>query len=196
MGNFDVIVVGAGTAGSYASYLLAKAGLNVALIEMKGKDRVFKTTGDAIGIHHIERMTIKPPSDVFMIKYEGAELFSPDLSIKYVVLGKGFGLDMAKWARWLIGEAERAGAHIFDNHKVQGPIIESGMVSGVRVLKPDGSTEEFRAKVVIDASGVGAVVRSRLPREWWVSEHYCLRTSRMPIGRLSRLIMILRSPNS
>ncbi|WP_243670302.1 hypothetical protein [Vulcanisaeta sp. JCM 16161] len=38
------------------------------------------------------------------------------------------------------------------------------------MLKPDGSTEEFRARVVIDASGVGAVVRSRLPREWWVSE--------------------------
>ncbi|ADN50221.1 digeranylgeranylglycerophospholipid reductase [Vulcanisaeta distributa] len=170
MVNFDVIVVGAGTAGSYASYLLAKAGLNVALIEMKRRDKVFKTTGDAIGIHHIERMAIKPPSDVFMIKYEGAELFSPDLSIKYVVLGRGFGLDMARWAQWLIGEAERAGAHVFDNHKVQGPIIENGFVSGVRVLKPDGSTEEFRAKVVIDASGVGAVVRSRLPREWWVSE--------------------------
>ncbi len=108
MVNFDVVVVGAGTAGSYASYLLAKAGgLNVALIEMKRRDKVFKTTGDAIGIHHIERMAIKPPSDVYMIKYEGAELFSPDLSIKYVVLGKGFGLDMAKWAQWLMSEAER-----------------------------------------------------------------------------------------
>ena len=170
MSNFDVIVVGAGTAGSYASYLLAKTGLNVALIEMKRRDRVFKTTGDAIGVHHIERMSIKPPSDVYAIKYEGAELYSPDLSIKYVVLGKGFGLDMAKWAQWLISEAERVGVHIFDNHKVQGPIIENGAVSGVRVLRPDGSVEDFRAKVVIDASGVGAVVRSRLPREWWVSE--------------------------
>ncbi len=107
MENFDVIVVGAGTGGSYASYILAKAGFNVALIEMKSRNKVFKTTGDAIGVHHIDRMVIKPPSDVFMIRYEGAELYSPDLSIKYVVLGKGFGLDMAKWARWLIGEAER-----------------------------------------------------------------------------------------
>lgn len=170
MGNFDVVVVGAGTGGSYASYLLAKAGLNVALVEMKKRDKVFKTTGDAIGIHHIERMVIKPPSQVFTIRYEGAELYSPDLSVRYVVLGKGFGLDMARWAQWLIGEAESAGAQVFDGYKVQGPIIENGKVSGVRVLKPDGTVEEFRAKVVIDASGVGAVVRSRLPREWWVSE--------------------------
>ncbi len=170
MENFDVIVVGAGTGGSYASYILAKAGFNVALMEMKSRDRVFKTTGDAIGVHHIDRMVIKPPSDVFMIRYEGAELYSPDLSIKYVVLGKGFGLDMARWARWLIGEAERAGAHVLDNHKVQGPIIENGSVTGVRVLRPSGSVEDFKAKVVIDASGVGAVIRSRLPREWWVSE--------------------------
>ncbi len=40
-------------------------------------------------------------------------------------------MDMARWAQWLIGEAERAGAHVFDNHKVQGgPIIENGFVSG------------------------------------------------------------------
>jgi Dehydrogenases (flavoproteins) len=37
MGNFDVVVVGAGTGGSYASYLLAKAGLNVALVENEEK---------------------------------------------------------------------------------------------------------------------------------------------------------------
>ncbi|MCG2869295.1 MAG: NAD(P)/FAD-dependent oxidoreductase [Vulcanisaeta sp.] len=170
MGNFDVVIVGAGTGGSYASYLLAKAGFNVALIEMKRRDHVFKTTGDAIGIHHIERMVIKPPSYVFTIRYEGAEIYSPDLSVKYVVLGKGFGLDMAKWAQWLISEAESAGAHIFDGYKVQGPIIENGKVSGVKVLRPDGAVEEFRAKVVIDASGAAAVIRSRLPRGWWVSE--------------------------
>lgn len=60
---------------------------------------------------------------------------------------------------------------MLDNHKVQGPIIENGSVTGIKVLKPNGSVEDFKAKVVIDASGVGAVVRSRLPpREWWVSE--------------------------
>ncbi len=165
-----MVVVGAGSAGSYAAYLLAKAGLSVALVEMKSRDRVFKVTGDAIGEHHINRMAIKPPSNVFMIKYEGAELYSPDMSVKYVVLGKGYGLDMGKWARWLIGEAERAGVTVLDNHKVQGPIIENGKVVGVRVLKPDGSIEDLMSKVVLDASGVGAVVRSRLPREWWISE--------------------------
>ncbi len=106
-------------------------------------------------------------------------------------------MDMARWARWLIGEAERAGAHVFDNHKVQGgPIIENGFVSGVRVLKPDGSTEEFRAKVVIDASGVGASLGAGYHVSGGFPSHYSLRTSQMPIERLSRLIMILRSQST
>jgi len=167
---YDVIVVGAGSAGGYLAYLLSRAGFKVALIEMKPRDRVFKVTGDAIGDHHIERMIIKPPSDVVMMRYEGVELYSPDMSVKYVVLGKGYALEMGAWARWLISEAEGAGAEVLDNHRVQGPLVEDNSVVGVKVLKPNGSLDTLRSRVVVDASGSPAVIRSRLPRDWWISE--------------------------
>jgi 2,3-di-O-geranylgeranylglyceryl phosphate reductase (EC 1.3.99.-) len=54
--RFDVVVAGAGTAGAYASYLLAKAGFKVALLESKSGGEIgVKTCGDGLGLHHVER---------------------------------------------------------------------------------------------------------------------------------------------
>lgn len=171
--TYDVIVVGAGTAGAYAAYLMAKQGLSVALIERKNANEVFKVTGDAIGEHHIERLRksgLTINSNVFTIRYDGAELYSPDLGIKYLVLGKGYGLDMGKWAQWLIGMANNHGADIIDKHTVIAPIIEDGFVKGVKANRGDGTYVEFRAKVTVDASGATGVVRTKLPPQFRISE--------------------------
>ena len=45
--NFDVIVVGAGPAGSFTSYLLARKGLNVGIID-KAKFPRYKVCGGGI----------------------------------------------------------------------------------------------------------------------------------------------------
>lgn len=79
--QYDVVVAGAGTAGAYASYLLAKAGLKVALLESKSGDQIgVKTCGDGLGLHHVERMSkyLTPNPKVFQNKIEGVELISPD----------------------------------------------------------------------------------------------------------------------
>ncbi|ABW02519.1 digeranylgeranylglycerophospholipid reductase [Caldivirga maquilingensis] len=171
--TYDVLIVGAGTAGSYAAYLMAKQGLSVALVERKRAEEVFKVTGDAIGKHHIEELTksgLSISNDVFMIKYEGAELYSPDLSIKYFVAGEGYGLDIGKWAQWLINAANNSGADIIDNHTVSTPIIEGGFVKGVKASRRDGTQVELRAKVTVDASGATGVVRTKLPSQYRISE--------------------------
>ncbi len=161
--NYDVIVVGGGTAGSYASILLGRLGFKVALIEMKRRDEVFKVTGDAIGLHHLEYHGLRPPERVIVQEYDGVELYSPDLSIKYVIPGKGVSLDMREWARWLLGEAERVGVEILDCYKAQGPILNGDKVVGVKALRPDGQVVELHGKVIIDASGFTGVIRMRVP---------------------------------
>ena len=48
--SFDVIVVGAGTAGTTAARFIAKKGLNVCLIDSKDRNKIGdKICGDAVG---------------------------------------------------------------------------------------------------------------------------------------------------
>ncbi|MEM1596377.1 MAG: FAD-dependent oxidoreductase, partial [Desulfurococcaceae archaeon] len=62
---YDVIVVGAGVAGLYASYQLASMGWKVALVESKPASKIGdRVCGDAIGIHHFEELSLQVPSYV------------------------------------------------------------------------------------------------------------------------------------
>lgn len=169
--QFDVAIVGAGTAGTYAAYLLAKAGLNVCLIEIRSVDKIYKYTGDAIGTHHLEKLGIDIPSKVVDHKYEGAEVYNPDYTVKYYIPGKGISLNMIEWARWLISKAVNAGVTILDEHNAYAPIIEYSRVTGVKVRRINTNTRsDVKAKVIIDASGATGVIRTKLPSEWLISE--------------------------
>ena len=171
--RFDVVVVGAGTAGAYAAYLLARAGLRVALLESKrGEQLGVKVCGDGLGKHHVDRLSrrLTPNPAVFSNVIRGVELFGPRGS-RLVVPGEGYVLDRFEWGRWLIREAVNAGAELMEGTVAKAPIIEDGRVVGVvAVDSATGSKLELRASVTLDASGSAAVIRTRLPREWPVSE--------------------------
>ncbi len=172
MGNqYDVVIVGAGTAGSYAAYLLAKNGFSVAVVERKRVDDIFKVTGDAIGSHHVETLGLTLDAGVAMIHYKGADVYSPDMSVRYRVMGEGYGLDMSKWGPWLAKQAVNNGATIHERFSVSSPILDNGRVAGVKASSEDGHGQiDVLGKIVIDASGATGVVRSRLPYNWLISE--------------------------
>ncbi|ACB40273.1 digeranylgeranylglycerophospholipid reductase [Pyrobaculum neutrophilum] len=171
--RFDVVVVGAGTAGAFASYLLAKNGFRVALLESKsGQEIGVKTCGDGLGLHHVERISrhITPNPKVFQNKIEGVELISPDEKTRLVIKGEGYVLDRFAWGKWLVEEAVKAGAVLYEGHTATTPLVDNGAVVGVRAVeRRTGSPKEFAAKVVVDASGSAAVLRSKLAG-WPISE--------------------------
>jgi geranylgeranyl reductase family protein len=171
--RFDVVVAGAGTAGAYASYLLAKAGFKVALLESKSGGEIgVKTCGDGLGLHHVERMSryITPNPKVFQNRIEGVELISPDERTRLLIRGEGYVLDRFGWGKWLVEEAVRAGAALYEGHTATSPIVENGSVVGVKAVeRRTGAAKEFRAKVVIDSSGSAAVLRTKL-LGWLISE--------------------------
>ncbi|MFB6490987.1 MAG: digeranylgeranylglycerophospholipid reductase [Thermoproteus sp. AZ2] len=174
MEHYDVVVVGAGTAGAYTAYNLAKLGFKTALLESKYGEMVgVKTCGDALGKHHVDRMAryLTPNPNIFVNDIKGVELFSPDLRTKYVIKGEGYMLDRFNWGKWLVREAVNAGAAFYEGTTATAPIIEGGSVVGVRANDArQGTAKEFRAKVVVDASGSVGVVRTKLPDTWPISE--------------------------
>jgi digeranylgeranylglycerophospholipid reductase len=169
--KFDVIVVGAGTAGCLAAKTAAEAGLKVCLIERKSQKEIGeKVCGDALGEHHLKNVGLKPPQRGELEKrIEGVKIYSPDLETVFTVRHEDFSgylLNRRLFGQWLLRMALDNGAVLFDSTQCLEPIIHEGFVTGVLAKKmKTGEKVRFEGKTVVDASGFLAVIRRKLPDE-------------------------------
>lgn len=176
MANYDVIVVGAGTGGSVTAAALANKGLKVALLDRQPKENIgVKVCGDATSGEHFKRIrkitNIDPPkNDEIRQKIKGAWLFSPDRKVKFEIVeegGTGIIIDRFKLGMRILNNAIDFGAELFDSTYVMKPIIDRGQnqVTGIEYRGKDKNIHEMSAKVIVDASGIGAVLRRKLDPE-------------------------------
>ena len=171
MKKFDIIVAGAGTGGSLAAQVAAKAGLNVCLIDSKRKSDIGKKIcGNAIGKHHFDALSLKDPtSDEIECVMDGIKVFSPDKETSYVVKGEklyGYILNRYRFGQRLMKEAISAGAYLYDETQALEPIIEKGFVCGITAKNhKTRKNVELRASLVVDASGFFATIRKKLKPE-------------------------------
>jgi menaquinone-9 beta-reductase len=176
----DVIVVGAGPGGSATAYYLARAGLDVLLLEKTAFPRE-KVCGDGLtprAVRQLLRMGIDIEAPGW-IKNHGLrivggghqiELPWPDLA-EY----PGFGLvrTRADFDEILARHAQKAGAQLVERTAVTAPVLDeaTGRIIGVRArsvdaLSPDkqggrkvGDTVTYSAPLIVAADGNSA----RLP---------------------------------
>jgi len=167
--KFDVVVVGAGTAGCLAAKTIAEAGLKVCVVENKKREEVGeKICGDALGEHHLKAVGLEAPQGGELEKrIEGIRIFSPDLQTVFTIANedfKGYLLNRHAFGRWLLDLAVNKGATFVDSTQCTGTMIQKGFVSGVLVKDlRTGKNNSLESSVVVDASGFMAVVRRRLP---------------------------------
>jgi geranylgeranyl reductase family protein len=154
----DVIVVGAGPGGSSAAYHLARAGLDVLMLEKSTFPRE-KVCGDGLTPRAVKQLvgmgiTLGPEDGWFPnkgIRIIGGgvriELDWPELS-SY----PGFGLVRTRrgFDEIVARAAQRAGARLAEGVTVTGPVIddETGRIVGVTA---DGRT--YQARLVVAADG-------------------------------------------
>ncbi len=175
MEKYDVVVIGAGTAGTFAAKTVAEAGLNVCMIESKEREKIGeKTCGDALGDHHFKKLGLELPRGGELEKrVEGVKIFSPNEETVYTIADSefvGYMLNRRLFGQWLLKKAEDAGAVLHDSTMFLDPIIENGFVTGIVARDPEGKTIELECKVVVDASGFMGVVRRKLPEEMGVAK--------------------------
>ena len=171
MKKFDVIVVGAGTAGCMAAKTIASAGFSVCLIDRKEREDIGnKVCGDAIGKHHFDKLNLAyPKGDELEREIHRVDVHSPDMETTFSIKGEGldgFMIDRHLFGQRLLKDASDDGALLEDSTHVLEPVVKEGFVRGVyaRDLK-SGRKIEFAARCAVDASGVAAVMRSKLPPE-------------------------------
>ena len=169
--KFDVLVVGAGTAGCLAAETVAGAGLKVCLIERKKREEVGeKICGDALGEHHLKALGLeKPQGGELEKRIEGIRIYSPDMDTTFTIEHEDFGgylLNRRLFGQWLLRKATSEGARLMDSTQCLKPLIDKGFVAGVLAKNLKTSEEvELRGKVVVDAGGFVAAVRKKLPKE-------------------------------
>jgi menaquinone-9 beta-reductase len=155
----DVIVVGAGPAGSSVAFYLASAGLDVLLLEKTSFPRE-KVCGDGLTPRAVKALTAMgvpiAPEDGWLrnkgLRIIGGggriELDWPELS-SY----PGYGLvrQRTDFDQILARHAQKAGARLLESVTVTGPIMDDRTGRIVGVTARDG--RQFRSRLVVAADG-------------------------------------------
>src|ERR1700712_3811539 len=151
----DVIVVGAGPAGSSAAYWMATAGLNVALLEKTTFPRE-KVCGDGLtprGTKALVDMGIDVSEENGWLHNKGLRVVGGGLRLELpwpeLASFPNYGLvrPRADLDQLLVNQAVKAGAQLHERTAVTGPIQDAaGRVVGVTaVTGEDKRPVEFRA---------------------------------------------------
>lgn len=170
--EFDAVVVGAGLAGSAAAMVMAREGLNVALIERGNKPGAKNYFGGAIYTHAIAEVLPdfqerKPPFER-PVTEAGFWFLSETGLTRMTVQGGALDTDpvdayitlRAKFDLWWAQQAQEAGAFLIPKTTVVDFIREEdGTVVGVVTDRPQG---EVYAPIVIVCEGVNNLLTQKL----------------------------------
>ncbi|MCB9497539.1 MAG: geranylgeranyl reductase family protein [Fibrobacteria bacterium] len=162
--RFDLIVVGAGSAGCAAALTARKDGLSVLVLERKPFERIGdKACGDCM-----EEMELDWTREVLGVDLEpsvlarglGGRVYTSDwrshLRVPESVCPRAL-VDRPRLGRILRDAALESGAEIRSGVRVSDWILEDGAVRGVRT-----SQGEIRSRVCIDASGARTGLRAKV----------------------------------
>lgn len=167
----DIIVVGAGTAGCYFAWQMSKARYKVLVFEAKK----LTDLGKHIEIFHMDKVrfdefAIPHPVKPELIHTEAVGYtWSPNLKIKQAVHYPFYVMHMPSFIRRMQGYAKKSGAVFVEKTEVAGVIITNGQLVGVSG-KIGKEPFDAHAKLIVDASGLAAAVRTRLPKNFAVEK--------------------------
>jgi 2-polyprenyl-6-methoxyphenol hydroxylase-like FAD-dependent oxidoreductase len=208
-------IVGGGPAGVMVGHLLARAGIEVLVLEKHGDflrdfrgDTVHPSTlqamadlgllGDFLKLPHTEVATLSGEVGGTVVRL--ADFSHLPTAAKFIAL-------MPQWD-FLNFLVERSrpfpGFKLLMNAKATDLLMDDGRVSGVSAQTPDGPVE-VRARLVIAADGRGSVVRERLglrvddlgaPMDvlWMRLSRRSDDPPEMPLGRISTGRMFIAIP--
>lgn len=173
----QVLVVGAGPAGAATAYHLAKAGIDVLVLEKASFPRD-KICGDGLtpgAVKEILAMGINPLAEGWQPNY-GLSVIGGGhrITLPWPKAGSlpAYGLTRQRTQldQRLIQQAVAAGARLMENTVVQDLLTDGdGYARGVNAIQRDRETRQkhelsFRAEYVVDCTGANARLASRQGR--------------------------------
>jgi electron transfer flavoprotein-quinone oxidoreductase len=161
--KFDSVVVGAGPAGIAAAHTMAKAGLNVLVLEKGEKPGAKNVFGGVIFKHHTELIAPEfwknAPIERRVVEYqywllsEKSHVLLSHRNQRFNNEYNAFTVHRAKFDPWFAKLAEDAGAVVINRTTADDVIKENGKIIGVNTERGD-----VFADVVVAADGVNSVL--------------------------------------
>jgi electron-transferring-flavoprotein dehydrogenase len=165
--EYDVVVVGGGTAGAFAAATAAQEGVDVVLLERKSEEEAGHIAcGDAIK----GKSTFPDVIDLDYLRDESftnqeisrAVFESPKADPVEVEFDKpGAVLDRKRYGEVLLEEAERVGADVHYDTVVRDVRQEGTRVTGVEAVRK-GDPVTYEAAVTVDAAGALSLLQDRV----------------------------------
>jgi flavin-dependent dehydrogenase len=177
-GGADVVVIGGGPAGSTVSTLLAQHGCRVRLFEREhfprfhiGESLIPETYWVLRRLKMLDKMKASHFVKKYSVQFVNAKgkLSAPfyfhdnkphECSQTWQVVRSEFDLMM-------LNNAREQGVQAEEGVRVLEVLFEDQRAVGVRLQKEDGTQEEVRAKVVVDASGQSTMLQNRFKLRVW-----------------------------
>ena len=151
--SYDVIVAGAGPAGSTAAQHASMGGAKVLLLEKDREVGVPVRCGEAVDHEGLVQF-LQPDPKFVAAEIRNFKLIAPDGTVvKPNIDGVGYVLDRKVFDYELARMAADHGAEVVTKAYVDGLITEDGTVAGVMV-QYQGERISVRSKIVVGADGV------------------------------------------
>lgn len=155
--DYDVVVVGAGPAGSMAAKKAAEGGARVLMLEKRAEIGVPIRCGEGLDKRSVQKIGLEPNKKWIAHEVKGARIFAPDGShlelteemagneVGYIIKRDIFDKELAK-------DAIRAGANIMIKTSAVDVTKKDGYIKGVRA-RHFKDVFDIKADLIIGADG-------------------------------------------
>ncbi|MDA1044779.1 MAG: tryptophan 7-halogenase, partial [Verrucomicrobia bacterium] len=177
--DLDIVIIGAGPAGSAAAAVLAEHGKRVLVLEKETFPRYL--VGESLIPY-----CYFPLARLGLIDALNAGNFQKKYSVQFVrrdgqvsqpfyfekhfdhPAARTWQVERAQFDTLLMNNARQKGAEVREGVKVTQPLMDGDRVVGVRSVGPDGKSFDMHAPITIDASGRSIFSISR--NDWRVAD--------------------------
>lgn len=167
MENYDVLIIGAATSGSFFAKKMAEKGYSVKVIEKLSPE----TLGKRLDIFHVLKRDfttfgipeVKEGDKEWAFEFTESLTISPYNNYPKMTMDTVVGMHMAEYILLMNRWAEKSGAVFEYSAEFTDFIIKDKSIVGIKYNTPDGQKEAY-GKVVVDCSGTTSAARCKLPK--------------------------------
>lgn len=155
----DVLVVGAGPAGSSAARAAAETGAKTIFIDKKKEIGVPVQCAECIGKFLFPYLPLKIPKEQLIWKLDGVSFWADGITIERTGgIWSSYAINRKKFDKWLADNAVNAGAKLLTNAELVDLEVNEGYNMKKAMIKTAKGEIVIEPKVLIAADGVDSTV--------------------------------------